>query len=63
MKHHGEREGGQGKGKTIKCAYAEREEKEKRGRRLKLSGLYREEPLGEGEPSPWSGKLGTEYAR
>ena len=23
----------------------------------KMSGLYREEPLGEGQPSPWAGKF------
>uniref|UniRef100_A0A0V1KHR0 Uncharacterized protein n=1 Tax=Trichinella nativa TaxID=6335 RepID=A0A0V1KHR0_9BILA len=22
-----------------------------------MSGLYREEPLGEGQPSPWAGKF------
>lgn len=41
----GLREGGQGShpGKG-----GEREEKEKRGQKTKMSGLYREEPLGEG---------------
>lgn len=24
---------------------------------MKMSGLYREAPLGEGQPSPWTGKL------
>ena len=26
----------------------------------KMSGLYREEPLGEGQPSPWAGKFRLE---
>ena len=25
--------------------------------KTKMSGLYREEPLGEGQPSPWAGKF------
>jgi hypothetical protein len=27
------------------------------GRETKMSGLYREEPLGEGQASPWAGKF------
>lgn len=34
----------------------------KRGRATKVSGLYREEPLGEEQPSPWAGKLRAEGA-
>lgn len=28
-----------------------------RKREVKLSGFYREKPLGEGQPSPWAAKL------
>ena len=28
-----------------------------RERERKMFGLYREEPLGEGQPSPWTGKF------
>jgi hypothetical protein len=31
--------------------------KKRRRRKRKKSGLYREEPLGEGQPSPWDGKF------
>ena len=34
----------------------EKGEREKR-EEIKMSGLYREEPLGEGQPSPWAGKF------
>ena len=35
-------------------ACSQRDEKEKR--ETKMSGLYREEPLGEGQPNLWAGK-------
>ena len=39
----------------------EDEKREKvRGGESKKSGLYREEPLGEGQPSPWAGKFRVE---
>ena len=28
-----------------------------RGKRQKMSELYKEEPLGKGQPSPWAGKF------
>lgn len=53
VSHHG-KIGGEGQG-------TERERgvgtcRERRGE-TKMSGLYREKPLGEGQPSPWSGKF------
>jgi hypothetical protein len=42
-------------------------QREKRGGGLEatMSGLYREDSLGEGQPSPWTGKfkVGKGYAR
>ena len=29
----------------------------KERKKTKMSGLYREEPLGEGQPSPWAGEV------
>ena len=37
----------------------ERDRERTRGE-TKMSGLYREEPLGEGQPSPWAGKFRVE---
>ena len=39
--------------------------KRRREQETKMSGLYREEPLEEGQPSPWAGKfkVGGRYAR
>ena len=49
------REGGRG----------ERDREPVREKECKMSELYREEPLGEGKPSPWAGKfrVGAGYAR
>jgi hypothetical protein len=32
-------------------------QREKRRGETEMFGLYREEPLGEGQPSPWAGKF------
>lgn len=42
-------------GRRRERASTEREGEE-RGE-TKMSGLYREEPLGEGQPSPWAGEF------
>jgi hypothetical protein len=50
--HHRKREGG-GEERESKGAHTERGEREKREmEETKMSGLSREEPLGEGQPSP-----------
>lgn len=33
------------------------ERRKKWGGEMKMSGLYREAPLGKGQPRPWTGKL------
>jgi hypothetical protein len=38
-------------------------EREGRRENPKMSGLYRNEPLGEGQPSPWAGKFRFGYVR
>ena len=35
-------------------AHRERNEEEREREKTKMSGLYMEEPLGEGQPSPWA---------
>ena len=58
--------GREGRGKEIEKehAHAEREEmergREKRRRETKMSVLYRKNPLGEGKPRPWAGKVRVE---
>ena len=39
------------------CGERERERGEERERERKMSGLYREEPLGEGQSDPWDGEF------
>lgn len=34
--------------------------REGKGWAAKMSGLYREEPLGEGQPCPWTGEFRVE---
>ena len=60
--HHGERLG-RGKRKRERV-HKQREKRRRRGRgESKMSGLYREESLGEGQPSPGleSSPLGAGY--
>lgn len=48
--------GGGGKGEHRK--YSSQEDKGTKGEQvIKISGLYREEPLGDGKPSPWAGEF------
>jgi hypothetical protein len=46
------RESGKGKGKR-ESTWTER----RKNTETKMSGFYREEPLGEGQPSPWARKV------
>jgi hypothetical protein len=52
-----EREGGRGGGGRGEEEEKEREKERERERERKMSGLYMEEPLCEGQPSPWIGKF------
>ena len=55
---------GSRRGRESKRVHRERRGK-KRERETKMSGLYREKPLREGQPSIWAGKfkVGGRYAR
>ena len=46
-----------GEGERTKERDSMQRESGEEGRETKMSGLYREEPLGEGQPSPWAGKF------
>ena len=47
-------------GRESACAERmKREGRRRESRELKMSGLYREEPLGEGQLRPWAGKFGV----
>ena len=50
-----DREGKRGEPDTVA-----RRPKVQKGRVTKMSGLYREESLGEGQPSPWAGEFRVE---
>ena len=48
-------------GREMKGGGREKEKRRKGGsKETKRSGLYREAPVGEGQPSPWAGKVWVE---